>query len=116
VPVVYYLHHFLHARGLLLLEALDLDSVVRVLHYLQLLLVIQQVYYLPAVDFVEGHGEGDCALVGGEPEEVLHGLLSISVYGEGLARARLTVREQSHHTPFENGREQRLDLVVVDVL
>lgn len=111
------LHHVICRAHLLLLQALNLDPVVRVLHHLKLFLVVQQVDNLPTVNLVDRNREYYLlTFLRSYLEKLLHRLVSISVHSKSFARSRLPISEQGHHSLFKHSRQQRLDLVLIDII
>lgn len=57
VPVVNNFKHFLSRSSFSLIQSLDLDLIVMVLHHLKLLLTVKEIDDLSSVDLKERHGE-----------------------------------------------------------
>ena len=93
-------------------QAIDLDLVVAVFLNGQLLLTVEKVDDLAAVNLEETHVELHAG--GNEPVHVLDSLLCHGRYRVGLAGASLAVREKSYDAFLEERGQQISDLVLVE--
>uniref|UniRef100_A0A7S3CME7 Uncharacterized protein n=1 Tax=Strombidium rassoulzadegani TaxID=1082188 RepID=A0A7S3CME7_9SPIT len=121
VTLLYQLKNLVVVVHELLSQPRDLDSVVFVLAQAQLLMVVEQIVELAAVDLVHGDGDSEISLmilpvVDAPFEQVFNRYALDAVHGVGLARARLPVSEDGHHALVEDEVEYGAHLEEVELL
>lgn len=118
VAILNALLQLLAVAHLVLLHAHQDYVVVLVFHDVDLVLVVQQVETLAAVDFDEGEEAlgGLAGVILDDLEHVVDHRVLYTLHGECLATAGLAVGEASHHPVVEQQVQQGTDHVLVHVL
>ena len=104
----------------LLLESCNLYCVVFILSELELVVIIEQIVYFSAVDFVHGYGDSEVPLVvlpvvDSSLEQIFDSDALNAIHGVSFSRSSLTVREYGHNSLVENQIENWAHLVEIEL-